>query len=263
MRLAKRNIYDNLKFSRTLIRKRICIHIYEAESRAKQSLAKRERAEDSGLHGKLGAPRPPHRAWPLPARAGSGQSATARLHSVGSVQSVYTGRKGGGGRLESPGLPLLPDRCSHPGRREPDRSLRMGLASLFRARKIREFATLTSPPNCVGLSIKQAEKRQTQKEETLPAAHFHPLQHICGDSPPFTPPFTPLFPFRNSSRPPARCPSPTTEDRGKKKNRPRGHPELRDPSAPPEPCLLPQALTHPSKCASASCRRGGRRGRRW
>ena len=240
------------------------MYIYEAESRAKRSLAKRQRAEDSGLHGKLGAPGRPHWAWPLPARAGSGQSATARSHSVGSVQSVYTGRKGGGGRLESPGLPLPPDRCPHPGRREPDPSLRMGLASLFRARKIREFSTLTSPPNCVGLSIRQAEKRQTQKEKTLPAAHFQPLQHICGDRPPFTP----LFPIRNSSRPPARRPSPTTADRGKKKkkqpkNRPRGHPELRDPSAPPGPGLLSQALTHPSKCASASCRRGGRRGRRW
>ena len=54
--MAKRNIHDNLKFSRTLIRKKIGMYIYEAESRAKRSLAKRQRAEDSGLHGKLGAP---------------------------------------------------------------------------------------------------------------------------------------------------------------------------------------------------------------
>ena len=101
-----------------------------------------------------------HRTGPGHFLPGPAQGSWRLLaHTVLGVCRVCTrGGKEGGGRLESPGLPLPPDRCPHPGRREPDRSLRMGFASLFRARKIREFATLTSPPNCVGLSNKTSKK---------------------------------------------------------------------------------------------------------
>lgn len=104
-------------------------------------------------------------------------------------------------------------------------------------------------PTVSGFQIRQAKNRQTQEEETLPTAHFQPLPHICDGRPPFTP----LFPFRNSSRPPARRPSPTAADRsglGRKKEKhqktgPEATPSLE--TRPPHPGLvsfLRPLLTH-------------------
>ena len=148
----------------------------------------------------------------------------------------------GEGAKGDPGLPLPPDRCPHPAKKGA-RSLSQNgpRQPLPGSQDPRVRYPHISAQLCRAFS--KTRRKRPSWEETLPAAHFQPFQHICGDRPPFTP----LFPLRNSSRPPARRPSPTTADRGEKKpkNRPRGHPELRDPSAPPGlVSFLRPLLTH-------------------
>lgn len=151
-------------------------------------------AEDSGLVLK---PRvlPCHRSGPghfLP-RAAPGSRRPLAPHTTGVCSVCTRSRKGEEEGWSSSACVPTAAHTGEEGARP--HSLNGSLQCLPGLARSEEFASPTSPPKAVWLSVRSSRESQGQKEETLSRGPVRLLRQTWGDRPPFAP----LFPLQNSS----------------------------------------------------------------